>query len=114
MGVKVSKLEPHVLGGPPQDEIDQVLQAMDEESDTVHPTVATSEEPVEDAVTQDKSFKDSFVRFVDFLKNKKQEPLGGRRSKKAIALRAYQRQSDLFAKRDDELADEAFRIHRFA
>ncbi len=87
--MRVSKLEPHVLGAPPAEELDSVLDELTEESKSVEGTDNTAQNDSIDSF-EDSGLKDTIVRLSDYLKKRQ----GQKKTRLAIALSRYIYQRD--------------------
>ncbi len=95
--MRVSKLEPHVLGGPPSEDVDLFMSDISEQSQDVEATQEVTDHPLENGDLGDGEVKEGFVRLADFLKKKMANKAAFNkkpRSKLAVALRAYHKQLD--------------------
>lgn len=99
--VRVSKLEPHVLGGPPPDvDVDQFLSDLDEQSQDVDAAHEATDQPLESDISDGGAASEGFVRLADFLKKKmaqnglKKHP----NSRRSVAISAYQFQKEFHIK----------------
>ena len=88
--MRVSKIEPHVLGGPPADDAELVFDSIAEESEVINEVDSTQNDPVDASDAEDRSFKESLVRLADYLKNKQNQ----KKTKAAIAIKQYIYQRD--------------------
>lgn len=90
--MRVSKLEPHVLGGLPDDDLINVIESINENSNDVSQLEsATDENNLDSSRLHQQNLNDTIVRLADYLKHRK----GQSRSKKAMAFRHYIWQRDL-------------------
>lgn len=88
--MRLSKLEPHVVQ--PVDDSNDIESFLNEIRAQQSKTEAVSSEvslPDEGGGSTEDEVKHGFVRLVDFLKSKEQNPKTAHRSKRAVALQAY-------------------------
>jgi hypothetical protein len=93
----VSKLEPHVLGGSPPDDVDLFLADLDDEARFVKGAAPVSEEALESSTSDEDQTKEGFIRLADFLKRKLPRIAlhNYPRSIRARAIMSYRHQKDL-------------------
>ncbi len=89
--MRVSKLEPHVLGGPPAEDLDNVLESLDEASIDVGEVDPTEQDPLDSTKEHTENLSDTLVRLADYLKSRNQR----NKSLKSVALSRYIWQRDL-------------------
>ncbi len=103
--MRVTKLEPHVLGGPPPDvDVDLFLSDLDEQSQDVDAAHEVTDQPLGSETSEGGGANEGFVRLADYLKKKmaknalKKYP----NSMRSVAILAYQTQIEIGPHSDQE------------
>ena len=71
--MRVSKLEPHVLGGEPLSTLDEFLEELSEDFSSAQPAqqTETAESSIDPGSAHEKEVAEGFVRLADYLRKKK-------------------------------------------